>query len=360
MADPERTTAFKRITDGSWRLLGFGAVLFLATVLLWKLRLVVLPVFVAMLLTSVLAPLVVRLERRGWRTLAATWLVFLGFIAVLVGAGLAILPPTVAEFDGLSESVETGIQDVEDWLVDGPLNLDRRDVGEFTDDPAGRIAEVVRSSSGSFVTGAVLVGEAIAGALLALVLTFLFLKDGRRFQAWALAHTPVDRRDLVRDASARAWDALAGYLRGAALLGLIEATIIGLTLWIVGGSLVGPVAILTFFAAFFPIVGAVLAGVLATLVALTSGGFSAAVIVAVVAVAVQQLDNDLLVPFIYGQTLKLNPAVILIVLTAGGALGGIVGAFLAVPVTGAISGALSEVWDRNGARWVGESDTSSG
>lgn len=356
MTESGQTNLFRRVTEGSWRLLGLAGLVFVVTVLLWKLRIVVLPVFVALLLVSVLSPLVVRLEKRGWRTLVATWLVFLCFLLVLVGAGTAILPPTIAEFDGLSGTVESGLNDVEDWLVTGPLSLDRSDVDDFTDDPGSRITDVVQSSSDSIISGAMLVGEVLAGMLLAIVLTFLFLKDGRRFQAWAIGHLPHRHRDLLVAATGRAWGALSGYLRGAAILGLVEAIIIGGTLVIVGAALAGPVAILTFFAAFFPIVGAVVAGALAVLVTLTTSGFSSALIVLVVVIAVQQLDNDLLVPFIYGQTLQLHPAVILVALTGGGALGGIVGAFLAVPLVGAAGGALAEVWDRHGDQWMNRRD----
>ena len=356
MPETSSPGAFRRITEGSWRLLGLAALVFVVTVLLWKLRLVVLPVFVAMLLCSVLSPLVLRLERRGWRTLGATWLVFLGFLLVLVGAGTAILPPTISEFGGLSQTIEEGLSDVEDWLVTGPLNLDRSDVEQYTGDPFGRLADFAQSSTESVVSGAMLVGEVLAGALLSLVLTFLFLKDGRRFQTWALDRTPRRHRDLVVAGAGRAFRALAGFLRGAALLGVTEGVIIGLSVWIVGGALAGPVAILTFFAAFFPIVGAVVAGAVATLVTLTTAGFSSALIVLVIVVGVQQLDNDLLAPVIYGQTLKLHPAVILIVLTGGGALGGIVGAFLAVPLAGAAGGVFAEVWERYGRGWVADGD----
>ncbi len=358
MPDSSRRTAFRRATDDVWRLIGVGVVVFFVTAMLWKMRLVVLPVFVALLLCSILAPLVTRLERRGWPTLGASWLVFIGFLLVIVGAGAAILPPTINQFDGLSASVDTGLADVQDWLVTGPLDLKRSDVEHYTNDPVGRLTDFLQSSSGGLVSGARLVGEALAGALLALVLTFLFLKDGRRFQSWTIAHVPERRRDLVVDASGRAWGALSGYMRGAALLGLVEAIIIGSTVWIVGGTLVGPVAILTFFAAFFPVVGAVVAGALAVLVTLATGGLTAALIVLGVAVAVQQLDNDLLAPFIYGQTLQLHPAAILIAITAGGALGGIVGAFLSVPLAGAASGVFAAVWDRYGADWVGDHDDS--
>jgi predicted PurR-regulated permease PerM len=349
---PRPRSAFQRITDGAWRALVLGLLVLAVVALLWKLQIVVLPVFIAMLLCSVLAPLVVRLEQRGWKTLAATWVVFLGFVAVVGGIVAAIVPATVGEFDGLGETVESGLDDVEDWLIDGPLNLRRSDVTAYTDDPGGRLAELARDSSEQVVSGVQMVGTTLAGLLLTLVLTFMFLKDGRRFQAWVLAHTPNRHRDVARAAGGRAWDALSGFLQGAATLGAIEATIIGLTLWLVGAPLVIPVALLTFLGAFFPIVGAVVAGALAVLVALAGGGFGEALIVLAVAVVVQQFDNDLLAPFIYGRTLQLHPAVILVVLSAGGVLGGIAGAFLAVPVSGAVAGALGEVWDRYGRRWV--------
>jgi predicted PurR-regulated permease PerM len=346
--------ALHRASDAAWRIIVLGILVLAVITLLWRLRIVVLPVFVALLLCSALAPLVVRLERRGWRSAVATAVVFVGFVAVVGGTVAAIVPPTVAEFDGLGETVDAGLDDVETWLVDGPLNLRRSDVSEFTDDPGGRLAELARSSSTSVVSGLRLVGETVAGALLALVLTFMFLKDGRRFQTWTLAHVPRRHRDLVSAASARAWDALSGFLRGAALLGLAEGVVIGGTLLLVGAPLVAPVAILTFVGAFFPIVGAVLAGALATLVALAGGGFSDALIVLAVCIVVQQLDNDLLAPFIYGHALQLHPAMVLIALTAGGALGGIVGAFLAVPVTGAVAGVLAELWERYGQSLVEE------
>jgi predicted PurR-regulated permease PerM len=331
---------------------GVGLVALAVGALLWKLRIVVLPILIALLLCSVLAPFVVRLEGRGWRPHWATLAVFLGFLLAVTAVVTAIVPPTIAEIDGLSETVQTGLDDVEVWLVDGPLHLDRRDVKEVTDDPGGRLSELVRSSSTGLADGVRLVGETLAGTLLTLVLTFMFLKDGRRFQEWSVAHLPERHRDLARAAGRRSLEALAGFLRGAALLGVVEGVIIGVTMWIVGAPLAAPVGLLTFLAAFFPIVGAVAAGAMAVLVALAGQGLGAALTVLAVAIVVQQLDGDLLAPFVYGKSLQLHPALILVVLTAGGALGGIVGAFVAVPVSGAIAGIATEVWDRYGRRGV--------
>lgn len=349
--------ALRKLSDGAWRLLVVALAVLVVGALLWKLRVIVLPVFIALLVCSALAPLVVFLEDRGWRPMVATMAVFFGFVGLVALAVTIIVPPTINELEGLGDTIEEALVDIEDWLVDGPLGLERAEVEEVTDDPGGRLAELARSSGANVADSAQLVGETLAGAVIALVLTFLFLKDGRRFQAWSLAHLPTRHHDVVRASASRAFGALSGFLRGAALLGLLEGTTIGVTLWVVGAPLAAPVGLLTFLAAFFPIVGAIVAGVIAVLVALAGNGLGAAVVVGVVAIVVQQLDGDLLAPVIYGRSLSLHPATILIALTAGGILGGIAGAFLAVPVSGAISGVAAELWDRHGERWLADPAT---
>src|SRR5690606_29766229 len=172
--------------------------------------------------------------------------------------------------------------------------------------------------------------------------TFFLLKDGPRLQRFVLDRTPPERRDLVRRLATRAWNTLGAYLRGAALLGLLEGVIIGVTMTVLGAELAVPVAVLTFAAAFVPFVGAIVAGVVAVLVTLTTSGFGAALVVAGVALVVQQLDNDLLAPFIYGKALSLHPLVILASVVGGGALFGFGGTVLAVPVTAVIVSVCSE------------------
>jgi putative heme transporter len=352
--------AFARAATVALRFLVIVLALALLGRVLWQLRIVLLPVYVALLLCTALVPLVVRLEGRGWRPAAATAPVFVGFLLTLAAVFLLVIPPTAAELGDVGEAVKAGMADVEDWLVDGPLGLERSSVEEYTDDPVGKVSELFESSSFSVVSGAVMVGEAIAGIILALVLTFLFLKDGRRFQAWVLAHVPVRHRPFTRRAGGAAWAALGGYLRGAAILGLVEGTIVGVTLWAVGAPLAIPVAVLTFAAAFLPIIGAVVAGALATLVALSTVGITKALIVLAVVVVVQQLDGDLLAPVIYGRAVALHPALILVTLTTGGVLGGLIGAYLAVPLVAVAAAVAKVVWERNGERWLrGEPASSS-
>lgn len=312
----------------------------------WYLKLVVLPIFVAVLLCTVLVPPVVALEGRGVRPLLATWIVFGGSLLVLGGIGWLVVPPTVEQFAAVGEVVSDGLDDVEEWLVEGPPGLERAQVREYTRDPAGQAAEVLRNSSDQVVAGARTAGEVAVGAVLALVLTFLFLKDGRTLLGAAVDRMPLRHRGTAREVGARVWSAFGGFLRGAAILGTVEGIIIGGAMAVLGAPLALPVAVLTFFGAFFPIVGAVVAGAIAVLVTLATVGVGPAIGLLVLAVVVQQLDSDLLAPFIYGSSLHLHPAAILVALTLGGSLGGIVGAFVAVPLLGAAWGAASVLWDR--------------
>lgn len=313
---------------------------------LWHLRVVVLPVFIAILVCTALTPPVVALERRGLPTLASTWIVFGAAVTMLAGVLLLIVPPTVDQFADLGSALSEGLDDVEQWLVDGPLGLEQEQVRQYTRDPLGQAAEVIDLPSGSIMSGARTAGEVAVGGLLSIVLTFLLLKDGRRFQAAVMDRVPARHRDLWRASAQRAWSACGGFLRGAAVLGVIEGTIIGSTMAIVGAPLALPVALLTLMGAFFPIVGAITAGAIAVLITLAGAGFTPALIVLVVAVAVQQLDNDLLAPFIYGRSLELHPVAVLLALATGATLGGIVGAFVAVPLLGAAQGVGHEVWQR--------------
>lgn len=344
-------SVLRRASEAAWRSLVVVAAAGVGVFALARLWFVVMPVFIALLLSALLVPVALRVEARGARPLLATWLAFGGFLALVVGVVALIVPAVGSEFDGLGPVLSDGVDDVESWLVNGPLGLSAGDIERYRAEAGERLGAALRSSSGSILAGAMAAAEAVAGAVLALVLTFFFVKDGRRFQRWTLDHTPQRHHELLCALAERAWRALGGYLRGAALIGLLEAVILGVTLWLVGASLAVPVAVITFAGAFFPIVGAVGAGVVATLVALVSGGPAVALIVAVVALVVQQFDNDLLAPLIYGRLIRLHPVVVLLALAAGGTLGGVAGAFLAVPVA-AVTGAVgNELWSRYGEQW---------
>lgn len=327
----------ERLGAYAWWSIGIGIVGLALLHLLGLLRVVVFPLVVALFLTVALVAPARWLRRRGVPHLLSVWVVFLGFLGLVALAGFLILPALADEFADLGPTVSEGVDDIERWLVeDSPFDLDQERIDELRGQAADRISEAARGSSGVLLDTAVLVVEVFAGIVLSLVMTFFFLKDGERFQAWAMRRIPREHHDAARRGARRGWQTIAGYLRGSALLGVIEGTIIGVVLLITGASLVVPVVVLTFLAAFVPFVGAVVAGVVAVAVALATAGFTPALVVAAVALAVQQLDNDLLAPYVFGKALDLHPLIILVAVAAGGTLAGLAGAFLAVPVTACV------------------------
>jgi predicted PurR-regulated permease PerM len=327
----------------AWRFLVIAAAVGLVVWIAGQMLLVVVPVGVALIVARALWPVSDLLQRRGLPPALASLIALFGLLLAftialgVVGAALA------GEFDQLRPTVEAGVDDVTDWLVaDSPFDVSRNQVDDIRQQAEDAISTWFRSGGEGVVSGAVVAVEILAGALLALVITFFLVKDGLGWVRAALGRLPPPRRGITERCLRRAWDALGGFLRGVVILGSVEGVTIGLAMCIVGSGLVAPVVVLTFLGAFVPIVGATVAGVVAVLVTLVTAGTGPALVVAVVAIAVQQFDNDLLAPVIYGRVLRLHPLTILLGIATGTALFGFVGTVFAVPVLAVVLNALDE------------------
>ncbi|MGH2685885.1 MAG: AI-2E family transporter [Actinomycetota bacterium] len=323
--------ALERAAAVGLRVLIVVAAGFLLLRALVALRLVVLPIIAALFFTTGLAPIVKRLRSAGVPGAPATLLAMLSAIAVLT-AFVGLLGVELADqSDELGTVARDGTDDVVAWVAELPIGMSERELERSLDDAIDSLGSTAadRATEAAFTAF-----EVIAGILLTLPLTFFFVKDGRRIAAWLTERlVPPRHRDTAFEVEEKAWETLGGYLRGTATMGVIEGLIIGVTLFILDAPLVLPLALLTFFGAFFPLVGATAAGVVAGLVVLATNGVGDALIVGAVVIAVQQLDGDLLAPLVLGRAVRLHPLVILLALTAGAVLGGAVGAFLSVPVT---------------------------
>jgi putative heme transporter len=205
------------------------------------------------------------------------------------------------------------------------------------------------------LTAGAVVIQGITALALAIVLLFFFVKDGDQIVAWMIARTPDTHRATVRATGRRAWVALSGFVRGTAVVALVDAIGIGIGLAILGIPLVLPIAVITFFAGFIPVVGAFVAGLIAVLVALASTGDLVTTLLTLgVVVLVQQFESNVLQPVIMRRAVSLHPVVILASLTAGGLLVGVIGAFLAVPVAAVLSAVGNELRLRHEATKRGE------
>ena len=327
----------------AWRLLVVVAALVAILWVFGQIRVTMLSLVVAVFLSRALVPVGDWLRRRGMPPALAAALALVGFL-LTVGVALASIGVAVVdEAEDIGPTVSDAIDDVQEWLVeDSPFPVEQDDIDRIRKDVGGGAGATLSSAGSGIASGVFVAFEVVFAVFLGLVITFFAVKDGRRFAHHVIDRLPEERRDVSRRMAQRGWDSIGGYLRGAATLGVIEGIVIAVTLHLVGAELAVPMGALTFIGAFVPFLGAIAAGVLAVLVALGTGGLAAAVIVAVVVLVVQQLDNDLLAPIVYGRALSLHPVVILIAITAGGGLFGLAGTVLAVPVTAVIVNMAAE------------------
>src|SRR4029453_16028226 len=232
----------------------------------------------------------------------------------------------------LRPRADEGVAEVQRFIASRPFGLSEADLNRYLDQARQRFTENSSGLTQGAVHGVTLVGELLTGLILCLFLTFFFVKDSERFTRWILDFAGRHRETHLREIGTRSATAVSGYLRGQATVGLVDGVFIGIGLAGLGVPLVAPLAFLTFVAAFLPLVGAFVAGVLAALVALVTKGLTTALLVVGLTVLVQQLEGHLLAPLLLGRAVSLHPVVIILALAAGAFLGGIIGAFLAVPI----------------------------
>jgi putative heme transporter len=324
-------------------LIVLGAGVVLGLWVLGQLRVVVVPVLVALLLATFLVPMVDELRRRGCPSAVATWIVILLSLVLLGGVIALIVPLFVDQFGELESTVDEGIEEVVRWLIQGPLDMERREIDRAVEDALDNLRSNAGSIGQGVLSGASVLAEAVAGLLLLVVLVFFFVHDGRGMWARLLSFVPERHRELVDGAGREVWKSTSGYMRGVALIAVVDAVLIGIALLVIGVPLVVPLMVVVFLGAFIPLVGAFLTGAIAALVALISEGPLAAGFVVAAITAIQQIEGDLLYPNIVGRAIRLHPVAILLILTAGTVIAGILGALLAIPVAAAVWTAMEHV-----------------
>ncbi len=320
----------RHLASLSWRYLLVLGAIYVTFLALGIVKVVVIPVVLALFPASVFSPVVVALRRRGWSPLLATWGTILAVLPILAII-LAIAVPSIAgSTQQLGDDLDAATDSVSEWLSTGPLQLSDTEIQQYIDSAVASIRENASGITSGVLGGATVAIELITGAVLMILALFFFLKDGDRAVAGVLARSRnQDRTSKAMDA---AWRTLSSYVRGLMVVGAVDATFIGIGLAIVGTPLIPVLMLLVFVGAFFPVVGAFVSGLVAVAVTLVNGGIGSALIVLAVVIGVQQFEGHVLYPIVFRRALSLNPLVILLTLSIGGVAFGIVGAFLAVPL----------------------------
>ncbi|MFB7276638.1 AI-2E family transporter [Streptomyces hydrogenans] len=318
--------------EAGWRLLVLAGTVWVLMRVISSVQLVVLAFVAALLVTALLQPTVARLRGMGVpRGLATALTATAGFV-VMGLVGWFVVWQVMDNIDNLTDRVRDGIEELKRWLLDSPFHVTERqinDVAKNLSDTIGANAEQITSAG---LQGVTVIVETMTGILLAMFSTLFLLYDGKRVWEWTLKLVPAQARPGVAGAGPRAWRTLTAYVRGTVLVALIDAVFIGLGLYFLEVPMAVPLAVFIFLFAFIPLVGAVISGALAVIVALVTNGPGTALGVLLVVLAVQQIEGHVLQPFILGRAVRVHPLAVVLAVAAGGLTAGIGGAVVAVPL----------------------------
>jgi predicted PurR-regulated permease PerM len=329
----------------AWRFILFVAAAYLFLRLVAVLRVVIVPVLVAILLAALFQPASSALMRRGMkRSLAAGMVLVAALLLVFGGLGL-IVRTFIDQLDTLSVQVAEGINEVENWLSRGPLHLTDAQLSQYV----VQARETVTANQGAVTSGAVSTAvtltEVVTGFFLVLFTLFFFLRDGAQIWAFLCRLLPREARVPTARAGHYSWHTLVSYVHATVLVAFVDAVGIGIGLAVLRVPLAVPLAALVFLGAFIPVIGATLTGTVAVLVALVANGPVTALTVLIIVIAVQQLEGHVLQPLIMGRAVALHPLAVILAIAAGIVVAGIVGGLVAVPLLAVLNTAVRYLVD---------------
>lgn len=316
----------------SWRFIVVIAALYVLIYLAGYFSHLVVPIAIALLLAALMAPGVERLVKWGVPRGISAMLVMVAGIAVVGGLLTFVIIQFINGLPELQQQVSDSLEQIRDWLRTGPLHLRDEQITNFVDNVIDTIQENQSAITEGAITTAATIGEILTGLLLTVFVLIFFLYDGAGIWTFITRGVPARVRTRVDVAGRRGFGALVSYVRATAAVALVDAVGIGIGLAIVGVPLVIPLSALVFLSAFVPIIGAVLAGTVAVLIALVANGFVQALIVLAIVVGVMQLESHVLQPWLLGRAVRLHPLAVVLAIAAGLIAAGIAGALLSVPL----------------------------
>ncbi|WP_217141273.1 AI-2E family transporter [Streptomyces sp. AC627_RSS907] len=318
--------------EAGWRLLVLAGTVWVLTRIISAVQLVVLAFVAALLITALLQPSVAWLRRHGVPRGPATALTAIFGFVVMGLIGWFVTWQVMENIDNLSDQVQDGIDELRNWLLNSPFHVTDKQINEIAKNLREAVGANTDQITSAGLEGVTVVVEALTGILLAAFSTLFLLYDGKRIWQWTLKLVPAAARPGVAGAGPRAWRTLTAYVRGTVIVALIDAIFIGLGIYFLDVPMAVPLAVFIFLFAFIPLVGAVVSGALAVVVALVTQGMFAAVMTLAVVLVVQQIEGHILQPFILGRAVRVHPLAVVLSVAAGGLVAGIGGAVVAVPL----------------------------
>ncbi|MDI9889899.1 AI-2E family transporter [Microbacterium sp. IEGM 1404] len=329
---PAVPAALRQATAYSWRLLVIAAAIGVVVWLVIQLKLLVIPLLVAILITALVWPAFSFLLRHRWPRWLAIVVTVLGTIAVISGLLWLAVWQITREFGSVRDRTVEAIGQFRQYLIDGPLHLSAQQI----DDGLRQAGTFLQQQAEVLWTGALAIGTTIGhvgtGLLLTLFILLCLLADGGGIWRWTTRLFPRVARPAVDGAGRAGWRTVITYARTQLLVATIDAIGIGLGAFLLGVPLAIPIGVLVFLGAFIQFVGAVVTGALAVFIALVYNGPLIALFMLIVVLGVQQIESHVLQPILMGSAVKVHPLAVVLVVAGGAMIGGIPGALFAVPL----------------------------
>ncbi|GAB3946255.1 AI-2E family transporter [Corynebacterium tapiri] len=302
-----------------------------------------LPVLLAILVSTVLWPVTRKMRNIGLPASLSAMGTILGFFLIVGGIFAAMAPTIATQSREIADQAVRGAEKLAAFLQDNPFGIDTQkfNIDKLVQDATNFLQQQSQNIATGVFTGLSAASSFLVTFAIMLVITFFILKDGDKFLPMIRRYAGPNAGWHLSEVLSRTWNTLSGYIRAQAAVSFIDAILIGIGLIVLGVPLAFVLAVLTFFAGFIPIVGAVSAGAIAVLVALVTKGVTTALIVLGIIIAVQQIEGNVLSPLLQSKAMNLHAAIVLLAVAVGSTLFGIIGAFLAVPVAATIA-----VWIR--------------
>lgn len=318
-------------------MLVIGGVLAVVIFLIIQLRLIVIPLLVAVLVSALLVPFVAFLVRHKWPKGLAIATAMVGTLAV-VGGLITLASTQIAQGSaGLTERFAQSFESFKDYLLTSPLHLTETQINDYID----QAWTAIQADSQVFISGALSVGSSLGhfltGLLLALFSLLFILIDGKGIWAWIVRIFPRRARAAVDGAGKAGWRTLGNFAKVQILVASIDAIGIGVGAALIGVPMAIPIGILVFLGSFIPIVGAVATGAVAVVIALLFNSPLHALIMLGVVLLVQQVEGHVLQPLIMGTAVKVHPLAVVLVVAGGALIAGIPGALFAVPIAAVVN-----------------------
>lgn len=356
---PAVPPALRQATAYSWRLLVIAAAIGVVVWLVIQLKLLVIPLLVAILITALVWPAFSFLLRHRWPRWLAIVVTILGTIAVISGLLWLAVWQITREFGSVRDRTVEAIGQFRQYLIDGPLHLSAQQI----DDGLRQAGTFLQQQAEVLWTGALAIGTTIGhvgtGLLLTLFILLCLLADGGGIWRWTTRLFPRVARPAVDGAGRAGWRTVITYARTQLLVATIDAIGIGVGAFLLGVPLAIPIGVLVFLGAFIPFVGAVVTGALAVFIALVYNGPLIALFMLIVVLGVQQIESHVLQPILMGSAVKVHPLAVVLVVAGGAMVGGIPGALFAVPLAAFVNVVSvylsSQAW-RDGASPVDSAD----